>query len=54
MAAIRGAPLGMNSLAVGFGALKHKRKSKMTLNASLYITETKLNASHEGLNNILK
>lgn len=26
MVAIRGAPLGMNSLAVGFGALKHKRK----------------------------
>lgn len=26
MVAIRGAPLGMNSLAAGFGALKHERK----------------------------
>lgn len=26
MVAIRGAPLGMNSLAVGFGALKHKTR----------------------------
>lgn len=44
----------MNSLAVGFGALKHNTRDGKLKKAPIHITETKLNASREGLTHFVK